>query len=259
MRDRRTTEELINTALNDEENENAAWEAVSVLQFRGNYEVFTAAQKLCASQNSKERMLGVTILGQLGIPERSFLDESLTILLPLLEKEKNTDVLHSLGIALGHIGDSRAIAPLVKLKNHPDVKVRYAVVYGLLGQTDILAIRTLIELSSDEDELVRDWATFGLRTLELDTKEIREALFQRLADTDEIVRREALVGLALRKDERVVEPLIKELLSIKELSYDRSTDLVLEAAREIDNPKIYPILIQLKQSCWENNNYLSNF
>jgi HEAT repeat protein len=64
----------------------------------------------------------------------------------------------------------------------------------------------------DPDSDVRDWATFGLGTQsDADSEVIREALFERLADTDEDTRAEAAVGLAKRKDVRVLPVVLEEL------------------------------------------------
>ena len=244
--DSRTTEELIKYALT-EEDEDAAWDAVGILHFRGNREVFEAAKNLCESNNLKERRLGVDILGQLGVPKRTFLDESLAILFKLIDSEQDSNILYAIGIALGHIGDFRASAPLVKLKKHPNSDVRFGVVIGISCQENELAISTLIELSSDEDEEVRNWATFGLGSqIEADTVEIREALFQRLVEADHEIRGEALVGLARRRDERVIEPLIKELSS------DCVGVLAVEAAQKIGDARLYSALMQLKE--WWNLN-----
>jgi len=247
--DLRTTKELIGLALT-ENDEDAAWEAVTVLHFRGNREVFEAARKLCESGNSKERKLAADILGQLGIPDRTFPDESLAVLFKLLDNDTNIDVLNAVGVALGHINDPRAIEPLVRLKKHPSEDVRYGVVFGLLGHENELAIKALIELSSDENEDVRNWATFGLGSqINTDTKEIREALWQRIDDNNDEIRGEALVGLAIRRDERVVSHLIEELSS------ECVGLLAIEAAKEIGNTKLYPALMQLKK-WWEVNDDL---
>lgn len=244
LNDFRTTEKLIQLALKAE-NEDELWEIMPVLQFRGNLEVLEAAQKLVASKIVKERKLGVDILGQLGIPKRTFPDESLSILFKLLDVEKDSEVLCAIGIALGHIGDKRIIEPLIKLKNHPIAEVRYGVAFGICGQEDSLAINTLIELSLDEDENVRNWATFGLGSqIDTDTNEIREALFQRLEDESYEIRGEALVGLARRRDQRVVEPLIKELSS------DSVSSLAVEAAKEIGDVRLASVLRQLNE--WWN-------
>lgn len=237
-------------------NQDAYWNIVEVLRYRGNYEVFEAASKLCESKNPKFRELGVQILAQLGTPKKSFPDESGIILLKLLENEEDINVVIAIAFAFGHLKDSRGVAPLVKLKNHFCADVRESVVFGILGQEDELAINALIELCADEDEGVRNWATFGLGDMiETDTQAIRDALFQRVVDEkgdtdlEAEIRGEALLGLAKRKDRRVINPLIKEL------SGDYVGKLPVEAAREIGDSSLYPVLIELKE-WWGMNSEL---
>jgi HEAT repeat protein len=166
-------------------------------------------------------------------------------LLELLEVEIDEEVLQAACVALGHIYSPAAVSGLARLKNHPSSDVRYGVVFGLLGFEENLAIETLIELSRDKDNLVRDWATFGLGTqIETDTPQVREALFMRLFDADEETRGEAFVGLARRRDERIVEPLINELA----LYPGACGRFSVEAAEEIADPRLLPILKRLKQS-----------
>jgi HEAT repeat protein len=70
----------------------------------------------------------------------------------------------------------------------------------------------LIHLTKDSCEVVRDGATFGLGSLtDKDSAAICSALLARLDDPDDIVRGEALVGLARRQDDRVIKPLLREL------------------------------------------------
>lgn len=238
--DPRSNQELIKIALS-EEDEELAWQPVTILHYRANREVFEIAQLLCKSKNARERKLGVDILGQSSIPEKVFIEEALPIFFDLLEKEQDIDVLSSIGIALGHIGDARAIKPLIKLKDHPNADVRFGVVYGLLCQTEDLAINTLIELSNDEDEEVRNWATFGLGSqIDIDNNEIRVALFNRISECNSEIRGEAFVGLAKRGDEKVIEPLLKELSS------EEVGILAIEAAKEIKDSRLYLVLTQLK-------------
>jgi HEAT repeat protein len=243
--DPRATHEFIAIALT-EPDEDVAWEAVVMLHFRGTKEVFDAASHLCLSSCPQERTLGANILGQLGVPERTFPAESVKVLLALLETESDEDVLDAICIALGHIHDPTAIPALSRLKTHPSPTIRYAVVFGLLAFEQHLAIKTLIELSRDPDELVRDWATFGLGSqIDTDTPEIRAALLARILDKDEVTRGEALVGLARRRDARIIEPLIKELARYRATEHG---DYSLRAAEELADARLLPVLKKLKHS-----------
>ena len=142
--DIRTKKELFHVSLNRTD-EDASYLAISELQLRGTLDVFEHAHQLCTSSDTYERRVGADILGQLGTPDPKFHEETLAILLGMLEQEREPEVLKSIGIALGHRHDPRAIEPLVRLKKHPDEDVREGVVFGLLDHEDELAIQTLIE------------------------------------------------------------------------------------------------------------------
>ncbi len=248
--DSRSTKEIIKLAALEEDEDNY-WNLVRILHGRGGDEEFVAASRLCESQSSKERSLGVDILAQLGTSQKTWTQQSGDILLKLLSSEENSDVLASIGYAFGHLKDSRGVLPLVKFKNHSNADVRMGVVLGLISQEDELAIQVLIELSSDEDKDVRNWATFGLGSqIETDTQAIRDALFVRVIsetgedDTIAEIRGEALLGLALRKDERVINPLIVELKS------GCVGMLAAEAAKVMGDTRLYRALIDL-ENWWD--------
>ncbi|QLE59694.1 HEAT repeat domain-containing protein [Nostoc sp. TCL26-01] len=248
--DSRSTTKIIQLA-SDEEDKDSYWDLVWILRARGSDEEFAAASRLCQSQSSKQRSLGVDILAILGIPQRTYTQKCGDILLKLLPSEENSNVLASIGFAFGHLNDSRCVLPLIKLKNHPDTDVRLGVVFGLAGQEDELAIKALIDLSADDEEDIRNWAIFNLGSqITTNTPAIRDALFQRLIletgedDTIAEIRGEALLGLAIREDERVINPLIAELESgcVGRLS--------VEAAKEMGDTRLYPALIDL-QKWWD--------
>ncbi len=249
--DPRTDEELLRVALT-EQDDDLAWHAIGALHLRGSPDTFKAARQLCASADARERRVGADILGQLGTPEPTYHEESVTILLGMLEREQDPAVLNAIAIALGHRKDPRAIEPLAHLKNYPDEHVRYGVVFGLLAQEDERAINALIELSTDPDSDVRDWATFGLGSMiETDTPAIRAALLARLTDEDFDVRAEAIQGLTARRDERVIEALIA-LLDVGIFWGDITASdyfrmLGLEAAEELADPRLLPALVRLRQ------------
>lgn len=243
--DPRSTHELISLAL-AEVDDDAAWEPVRVLHFRGTRDVFDAASRLCDSECPQERRLGADILAQLGVPRQTFPEESAAVLLGMLRSESDELVLQSICSALGYIGDPAAVPALSRLKTHNSAVVRHSVASALGGYSEPLAIATLIELSRDPDDLVRDWSTFGLGTqIDEDTPEIRAALFARVSDKDETTRGEAMLGLARRRDQRVVEPLARELARYPEA---QPACCIIEAAEETAHPRLLPVLESLKRS-----------
>jgi hypothetical protein len=115
------------------------------------------------------------------------------------------------------------LAAVLALADHHNADVRRAVASTLpaLHHRDGLStdgiVETLIELTTDPDLRVRDWACFGLgqQLHEVDTAELREALVARLDDLDDLdndTRYEAMRGLARRRDPRVV-PYVRRALT----------------------------------------------
>jgi hypothetical protein len=89
----------------------------------------------------------------------------------------------------------------------------------------------LMCLMQDVSDEVRDWATFGLGSqLTVDTSGVRAALFERASDSNEDVRDEAIVGLALRRDRRALG------LVQAELATDHVGPLIWEAAEHLADP-----------------------
>ncbi|RUO88140.1 hypothetical protein D7Y11_36950 [Corallococcus sp. AB018] len=255
MKDR-SVPELIALALQGDEEDETAWEAIRTLRELGSNEVFEAAVKLLHSPSSRERGRGADILAQLGSPKPGpeLVTRCADEVLSALAKEQDAAVLDSMATALGHLGDARAVPALLPLKNHPDENVRMGVVMGMMPHRDPVAIQTLIELSRDSDEDVRNWATFSLgsQAEDVDTPELRDALFDRLTETDLELRGEALVGLALRKDPRVLEPLRRELEGSEVIV------LAVEAAQALEDLSLLPLLLQLRDGPGKADSYFSS-
>ncbi len=211
----RSVQELLLAAtdwtINDGEGD---WTAVVALHVIGTEEVLQAALTLTKSADAKERARAADILGQLGVPNRTFPEACLGAVMALLNADSEPNVLRAAATALGYLKDERGSGVLAALVDHPDSGVRYAVAFALGGRSDAKAIGALIRLSDDKDEAVRDWATFGLGAIgHLDTPAIREALFHRLNDEDATTRYEAMCGLARCGDIRVVDPLIVAIVA----------------------------------------------
>jgi HEAT repeat protein len=239
--DPRSVNELFLVAL-CESDEDRVWYAKIALQWRATREVLDRALELCKSFCAFERGLGADILGQLGVPKRSFPEECLRMLLDMLEREQHSDVLRAILVALSHLGQPESVLPALRFRHHVDSDIRYSVVFALSGHTMPEAIAGLIELTNDPVCQVRDWATFGLGTLvDVDTPDVRKALWERLSDHDDDTRCEALVGLARRNDRRVIPALSSELRS------GFVEALAVEAAEHIGDPQLLADLIALRE------------
>lgn len=240
--DERTVEELVQGALH-ETDEEASWQFVAALHWRGNEQVLAYATKLALSPIARERRLAADVLGQLGVPVRSFPEETCCLLMKMLEQENDDAVLQAIYIAFSHLNDSRFTSLVRRDIGNADSEVRRAIVLALSGHENQECVELLILLSKDKESSVRDWATFGMGTqIDWDSPQLRDALLARLNDEDEDTRAEAHFGLALRKDQRGIPALIEEL------GGSSVGDVLLEAAQELGSPLLYPSLLSLKEN-----------
>jgi HEAT repeat protein len=242
------TQELIQLVLT-EKDRNIRFRYERALWNRNNREVFEAAKYLCFCNDDNEKQLGASLLGILGGKKNNFSSNSIEVLLQMLKKEVKPCILMKILNALRSFEDSRKIILLARFKNHPINDIRCGVISALSNEKDSPAIDIIIELSADPDTKVRRWATMILGSIKSDTSEIREALFQRLLDedseADDDIYGEALVGLAKRKDERAISPLIQVLSS------DYVGILAIEASIEFADPRLYPTLSKLETFGYE--------
>src|SRR5690349_12451285 len=100
------------------QNEERAWAAIQRLHGVATEEIFTKAVALCRSPSAHDLRVGADVLAQLGLPEQTFHEPVMQVLLAMLETEDAPEVLASIGVALGHRHDARAIGPLLALQQH---------------------------------------------------------------------------------------------------------------------------------------------
>jgi len=216
------------------------WKYIRELRTRKAKDIFERSTTLIKSEIAKERIIGIDILAQFGSPRihKKLILKKFFILLKI-EKDKNA--ISSLLSGIGHNNESlsrKQIELICSFKKHKSNTVRYSLVFALLTKEDSIAIETLIELSRDKDYEIRDWATFGIGTqIEIDSDEIRNALWKRVNDKDEGARFEAIFGLAKRKDTRIKETLKKELENIDEFG-----SLILEAIEEFNDKEFISLI-----------------
>jgi HEAT repeat protein len=213
--DPRSADGLFMATLEGDYEDDTPWQAVAVLRLRGTAEVFGLAVEYTRSGKPKVRARGLDVLAQLGAgksdSDRPYLGQCVSIAIESL-KDDDALVIHSAAWALAHLGTDEAQAALTPLKRHPDPGVRLAVAHGVAAHEGPEPVATLIELMTDSDDDVRDWATFGLGSISTaDSPEIRDALRRRLEDPYEPARSEAVWGLAHRNDPAGLRLLLERL------------------------------------------------
>jgi HEAT repeat protein len=169
--DTRSVADLWEAAL--QADDDTAWDAVAALHWRGSKEVLDRAVALTRSGDPAARARGADVLGQLGLPERTFPEESFSAVLPLLRDEVLTVVCDAV-YALQHVDREWAASHIIPFAKHGDVNIRHAVAFGLGA---------------------------------VDTPEAQEVLLKLMTDRDADVRYEGIIGLGRRRDSRAVRYL----------------------------------------------------
>lgn len=109
----------------------------------------------------------------------------------------------------------------------------------------------LISLTQDQDLSNRDWATMILASEEMDTPLVRDALLAALGDKSDVVRAEALLGLARR------DPILALPFALKALSSEQASMAVFEAAELIASPALADALRPWAEP--SDNNFLDKY
>jgi hypothetical protein len=239
MRKQNWTDEELLSRLFNYKSVRSRWDSIGILRNRPSDDLFRKCLEFTRSNDPKIRSIAVDILAQLGTP-RPFLSQTLTIFFDLLDSETDPTVLMSLLFAIGHNNAQltrKQIDKLCSFSATDSDLVKEGLVAALLGIDRLRAIETLITLSSDKRTYIRDWATFGIGTLiKRNNKNIRDALWKRVNDRHQETRFEAIVGLALRNDERV-----KDIIKL-EITGGKYGTLLFEAILETREKDFLPLL-----------------
>lgn len=277
-----STDELIALALACEDGDETYWEYLRTLHRRGGREVLDAALELGTSENPDERSLAADILAQIScIVETKYettknilepvesknapdviKDEAAQAILRWLETESDPDVLESLVYAVYHMRGrcKSAVDSLFLLKSHEVAFVRQAVATALFSFPSLEVGEVLAELAFDKEEDVQNWAAFSLSELSdwddetpvpFDSASIREALFHCAKSMNSETRSHGTLGLAVRKDIRAFDLLVKELSEDEEIWHD-----LIKAATELADPRLCPYLEELKKDIDEEWPYI---
>ncbi|MBB4921564.1 HEAT repeat domain-containing protein [Kitasatospora kifunensis] len=238
--------EVLRAAALLDQDEHEYWRVVGEFHRRADRSAFEAACVVARAEDMCERMIGLSVLGQLGFGAgRPFLEETLPVVIEACD-DRRTDVVQSAVVALSHLADPRGLAAVLGQEGHQDEEVRQAVAFALPSVAGDPAcpeaVDALIRLSGDRSDYVRDWATFGLRLESTgDCERIRGALLERVGDPDSDTAGEAFLGLALRGDRRMLAALGAALEGRDPV------DNLIEAAFELAAPELLLVLRRLKQ------------
>jgi HEAT repeat protein len=217
--DEMSIQELCGHTLDGGYEDAAPWKAVETLRLIGTRDIFDAAVEWCKSDEPLKRARGADIIAQLGKTyehrSNSFPEDAFVVISQLLKSETVERPLASAIAALGHLDNPDAVPLIAPFATHPNDEIRFDVAFALgCFQNDPLSVATLMQMMTDSDADVRDWATFGLGVLgNVDSDEIKNALARNVHDPDTDVAEEALVGLAKRADLRALKPLLTALSS----------------------------------------------
>jgi hypothetical protein len=246
-----TDEKLFDRLLNNK-TQKTYWNNVSELRKRANENIFQKAYGLAKSNDDKEKEIGIDILAQLGFNPRFKPKEVIELFFELLNKPQSDTILMSVLYGIGHNNESLtdnqiAILTVFKTNNNNDVK--HGLISALSGLDNSRAIQALVEFTEDKIASIRSWSTFAIGTrIEVNNVEISNALWNRINDSDEETKFEAISGLANRRDSRVKGIIFREL---KKESYG---SLLFEAILTLNDKDFLPLLeANLKISQNENN------
>lgn len=206
----RSFDELLSRAMAEPDVDHEVWwETTYALQQRRDAAVWDAATALRDRPDPLERYFGAEVLRLINLFDESdgapFDGPLVDLFLLWVAGEPDPRVVWSLTAGLADSVDPRAEDALLELTRHVDGKVRQSAVGGLhgaIGTGKPAVLDAVMECTRDEEAEVRRTACFVLAAAPAHAQEASDSLASRLADTDEGVRVEAAVRLALRDDPR---------------------------------------------------------
>lgn len=182
---------------------------VSALQSRGDRPTLEMMLEL-SHGDLPARRLALNVLGRFGEPQWPLREEVVARLLEMWDEDAG-DKAADLVAALGHHCEIPGVRErLLTMVEHPDFWVRWYLTSAFGSDGTPASTAALIKLLVDEDEVIRDWATFALGNDYKDyTPAVRAALVARLDDSDAITQLEAINGLVERGEAVVLDAILR--------------------------------------------------
>ncbi|HCL5252107.1 TPA: HEAT repeat domain-containing protein [Salmonella enterica] len=218
--------------------------AIFSLQILGGDDVLNLSMNLCHSQSNHEKKTGVIILSQMDMSSEK-LRKSFYFLENMFQSSNSALVRASIINALGHFCKKdkffikKTIDLYTKTIRDKSANVRCAIAAALSNIDDNSTIPLLLSLLRDGNSDVRNWAAFSINLNQYDSEDIRKEFVGMLSDKNDDVRIEVISGLAERRDERVLDTIIKEL------NKDVIFDEVIVAAGNTGSKHLLPVLNEL--------------
>jgi HEAT repeat protein len=218
-------------------------EAIEQLRARGSRLIAERAMRMVQSTERIERLVGIDVLNDFGAKQNfPFREEYALILVAALDTDDELQLVRTIS-AVAKTGCDSALEPLLRLSRHRSNAVRLCVAKGLPSLTNGELVfesdpltQVLLTLISDQDEEVRNWATFGIGSMvNVDGPTIRAALRAALVDVNGDARAEALTGLVRRRDPCSYDAVVRALTdeSIGRLSVQAAAILGDERLTEL--------------------------
>jgi len=176
------------------------------LHERSTQEVFEAAVGLCLDPDPSHRVIGLSMLRELGNPneDRPKFPETWEVLRNLASTETDPDVVHWIVGVYSYMTGDEAVQVLAQYSRDPDPVIREIVAFAIAGcgsPNDDRVIEVQLRLSRDEVVQVRRFATYDfVETITANTDLIRDTLAELLADDDEMVREDANTAFQWRSE-----------------------------------------------------------
>ena len=165
------------------------------------------------------REKSASALGKLGRPEAE------EALISSLNSNTNLSLVCAIIEAMGQIGDTRAVEPLIAFLNHKEAKIREYTAVSLGKLRDSRAVASLIAALNDEQERVRWYAADSLG--KIGNPVCVDSLIKLLSDTNARVRESAVTALGQIGNQQAIESLVKALQDVdKRVAEQASESLV---------------------------------
>jgi HEAT repeat protein len=215
-------------------------------------EALDAARGWLASGDDDARCVGFDVLDHLALNDETIWP-FVVAEVQCSAHDPSREVRDAAANALRHVELPETLPLWLDFAADPEPQIRLHAACHLPALFDATSadervVSTLLAGLEDPDPYVRDWSAFGLgRQLDIDSHEVRTALAGHLTDDGADTAGEAAVGLARRRDERVLPVLLDQLAG------DDVGNLYVEAALAYGDPRLLPLLERLREHGWQSD------